>query len=67
MTATRGDLLELAGTYHALPPELRHVTRSNLTVLSLLAPRPGVPDPRPERARVVDLLRRLEAGETDLP
>jgi len=67
MTSSPDDLRELATTYRALPPELRYAARSNLTILSLLAPRPGMPDPRPERARVLDLLRRLETGEADLP
>jgi hypothetical protein len=67
MTASPDDLRELDATYRSLGPELRHAARSNLTILSLLAPRPGMPDPRPERARVADLLRRLETGEPDLP
>jgi len=67
MTASLDDVLELDSTYRALAPELRYAARSNLTILSLMAPRPGMPDPRPERARIVDLLRRLESGEADLP
>lgn len=66
MTASPDDLQELDATYRGLRPELRHVARSNLTILSLMAPRPGMPDPRGERARVAALLRRLEAGEQDL-
>lgn len=54
------DLDELASTYQRLRPELRHVVRSNLTLLSLLGPRPGMPDPRSRRADVDALLRRLE-------
>jgi len=45
--------------------ELRHVVRSNLTILSLLGPRAGMPDPGPRRADVVALLHRLEAGDPD--
>lgn len=67
MTASADDVSELVTTYRALAPELRYAVRSNLTILSLLTPRPGMPDPGPERARVVDLLRRLESGEVDLP
>jgi hypothetical protein len=67
MTASPDDLQELDTTYRGLRPELRHVARSSLTLLSLMAPRPGMPDPRGERARVAELLRRLEAGEPDLP
>jgi len=66
MTASPGDLLELDTTYRSLGPELRHAARSNLTILSLMAPRRGMPDPRSERARVADLLRRLETGEAGL-
>jgi hypothetical protein len=67
MTATPDDLGELEATYRALRPELRHVVRSSLTLLSLMARRPGMPDPGGERARVAALLRRLETGESDLP
>ncbi|MDO8834726.1 MAG: hypothetical protein Q7V01_03985, partial [Vicinamibacterales bacterium] len=54
------DLDELAAAYRGLRPDLRHAARANLTVLSLLNPRPGMPDPRPRRAAVAALLRRLE-------
>lgn len=54
---------ELAGAYHRLRPELRHVVRSNLTLLSLLKPRPGMPDPGPRRGEVSALLHRLEPEE----
>jgi hypothetical protein len=67
MTASPDDLRELDVTYRGLRAELRHVVRSSLTLLSLTAPRPGMPDPRGERARVAELLRRLETGELDLP
>lgn len=59
-------LEELERAYRALRPELRHAVRSNLTILSLLGPRAGMPDPAPRRADVVALLRRLEAGDPDL-
>jgi hypothetical protein len=62
-----GDLDEIVGAYAALRPELRHVVRSNLTILSLLAPRAGMPDPVPRREQVAALLRRLEAGVPELP
>jgi len=63
MTAGPADLDELDSLYRALRPELRHVVRSNLTVLSLLEPADGMPDPRPQRATVASLLRRLEEVE----
>ncbi len=67
MTAGPADLDELDDTYRRLRPELRHAVRSNLTVLSLLEPRAGMPDPRPRRPAVAALLHRLETGDGDLP
>ena len=64
--ANPNDLEELEQVYRRLRPELRHTVRSNLTVLSILGPRDGMPDPRPRRAEVAALLRRLETGEPDL-
>jgi len=43
-----------------LRAEHRYAIRSSLTVLSLMEPHAGVPDPRPHRARVAALLRALE-------
>lgn len=67
LMATTGpaDVDELVSAYRGLRPELRHVVRSNLTILSLLQPRPGMPDPRPWRADVAKLLSRLEAEGAD--
>lgn len=61
------DVDETETLYRRLRPELRHAVRSNLTILSLIAPRAGMPDPRPRRAEVAALLRRLEAGEPEAP
>lgn len=66
-TAGPGALDELESGYRRLSPELRHAARSNLTILSLLEPRAGMPDPRPRRADVAGLLQRLEAAGSDLP
>jgi hypothetical protein len=60
------DLDELEAAHRRLRPELRHTVRSNLTLLSLIEPKSGMPDPRPRRAAVATLLRRLEAGDRDL-
>ena len=65
-TADSADLDEFAAAHRSLRPELRHAVRSNLTLLSLIEPRPGMLDPRPRRADVAALLRRLEAGDRDL-
>lgn len=43
----------------SLPPELRHAVRSNLTILSLLGPRPSMPDPRVVRGAIARLLAQL--------
>jgi hypothetical protein len=66
MTADVADLDELDSAYRRLRPELRHAVRSNLTLLSLVEPRTGMPDPRPRRASVAALLRRLDAIEGGL-
>ena len=64
--ADANDVDELDAAYRALPAELGHAVRSNLTMLSLLEPRAGMPDPRPRRADVATLLRRLEGpGRSD--
>lgn len=60
-TSAPEDIDELESLYGRLRPELRHAVRSNLTILSLLAPRSGMPDPQARRAEVAVLLRRLEA------
>jgi hypothetical protein len=64
-TSTPGDVDELEGLYRRLRPELRHAVRSSLTMLSLLAPRSGMPDPQPRRAAVAALLRRLETADPE--
>jgi hypothetical protein len=61
--ATARDLDELDEAYRALRPELRHAARSNLSILSLMAARPGMPDPAPHRGRLARLLERLERVE----
>jgi hypothetical protein len=66
-TSAPEDLDELEGLYGSLRPELRHAVRSNLTVLSLLAPRSGMPDPLPRRAEVNALLERLTAADAEGP
>ena len=66
-TAGPEDHQEIERVYRRLRPELRHSVRSNLTILSLLASRPGMPDPQPRRADLASMLRRLEAGDPDLP
>jgi hypothetical protein len=57
MTADDLDQIDLA--YRTLSIELRHQVRSNLSILSLLDARPGMPDPRPQRLLVDGLLQRL--------
>jgi hypothetical protein len=56
------DVAELDALYRGLRPELQQAIRANLTILSLMGPRPEMPDPRPRRAEITALLRRLEAS-----
>lgn len=60
LVATEDDLIEAERSCNGLTLELQYAVRSNLTILSLMDPHPGMPDPRPERARVAELLKRLE-------
>jgi hypothetical protein len=60
MVAAESDLDELAERCARLAPDLRLAVRSNLTVLSLMRARPGMPDPEPNRARIAALLDRIE-------
>ena len=62
MMASPADLDDLARTFARLRPDIQHAVRSNLTILSLLGSRAGMPDPGPRRAEIAALLRRLEAG-----
>jgi hypothetical protein len=63
LTAQASDLTEVESVYATLAADLRYLVRSNLSLLSLLEPRPGMPDPRPHRAIVATLLDRLERSE----
>lgn len=58
------DLEDLVSSYRLLRADLRHAIRSNLTILSLLEAREGMPDPRLHRHTVSELLGRLDAAET---
>lgn len=60
ITSTAADLEELAQAFWELSAELQHAVRSSLTVLSLMAPHAGMPDPRPLRQTVARLLARLD-------
>ena len=57
------DLAEIETLYQGLSPELRYTARSGLSTLSLLEPRPSMPDPTLHRLRVAELLARLERTE----
>ncbi len=59
-TMMPADLDQLERAYLRLPTELRHQVRSNLSILSLLDARPGMPDPHLHRPAIDALLRRLE-------
>jgi len=66
MHAGAEDLRQLAGAYASLPEELRHAVRVNVTLLSLLEPVSGMPDPRAQRERVHEFLRLIEGAEAGL-
>lgn len=53
------EIDQLERLHRTLSAELRHQVRSNLSILSLLDARPGMPDPRPQRLVVDALLKRL--------
>jgi hypothetical protein len=56
---TDDEIEELLTQCEALVPVLRHAVRSNLTILSLMPGRSGMPDPASQRARVSQFLDRL--------
>lgn len=60
LVSSPGDLDELEDVYRTLTPDLRRTVLSNLTVLSLLEARLGMPDPGPHREAVASVRRRLE-------
>jgi len=61
--ATPADLEECTASYGRLEAHQRHAVRANLSTLSLMEPVGGMPDPRPHRAKMAALLRRLERSE----
>jgi hypothetical protein len=63
VTCDDGDLREMAQLYRDLQPEDRYAVRSGLSTLSLLAPRPQMPDPVPHRGLIARILAALEQGE----
>jgi hypothetical protein len=60
LVAEARDVDELVEEYRLLPAELRYNVRSNLTLLSLMGPVEGMPDPLAHRRRVAELLARME-------
>lgn len=60
LVARAANLEELDDAYRRLRPEFQYAVRSNLTVLSLVGAREGMPDPAPRRSAVAALLGRLE-------
>ncbi len=63
----KSDFEELEEQFAELPAELRYAVRSNLTVLSLMQGMDGMPDPKDQRARIAELLARLEELEVESP
>lgn len=65
VTAGPADLDEMVTRVESLPAESRHTVRSGLTLLSLVEPRAGMPDPAPFRAQIARLLARIERRTLD--
>lgn len=63
--ASPSDLDEMVARAGGLRSESRHTVRSSLTLLSLIEPRDGMPDPSPLRAQVAQLLARIEGSTPD--
>ena len=61
ITAQPRDIDQIVTEYATLSADLRYAVRSSLTVMSLMRRHVRMPDPELERARVINLLRRLEA------
>jgi hypothetical protein len=59
-TASSGDLIEAVSVARGLSAESRHAICSNLTLLSLMDARPGMPDPAACRPQVRRLLAEIE-------
>lgn len=64
-TAGPADLDEMVTRTGSLSADSRHAVRSGLTLLSLMEPRAGMPDPLPAREQITRLLARLEESTTD--
>ncbi len=62
METRAADLEELVSVVGSLSAESRHAVRSSLTVLSLMEPHPGMPDPALVRHLVTRLLTALEVN-----
>lgn len=61
--AEEEELAEVFELYRTLGAEVCHAVRAGATMLSLLGPRPGMPDPRLQRQRVARFLARLDDME----
>jgi hypothetical protein len=64
-TVGPADLDDMVSTVRDLSAEARHAVRSGLTLLSLLEPHAGMPDPTPFRAQIMQLLARMEEATLD--
>lgn len=59
LVARDADLVELVDLHRTLPADMKDAVVSNLTVLSLMAGVPQMPDPARHREIVARLLERL--------
>lgn len=62
MFSSEAELAEARRVLTELPVEARHAVRTNLGILALLPPRPGVPDPTSHRELVARFLASLGDG-----
>lgn len=67
LVASDADIEEAARIFSCITPELQQAARNNLSLLSLLEPRTGMPDPRLHRRKTSALLARLEAAMRKTP
>jgi hypothetical protein len=61
-TSSAREIEDFLGLCARLPKELGAVVQSNLSILSLIEPHAGMPDPGPMRRRIASLLERLQGA-----
>lgn len=62
-TAANSELEDFLRLCARLPKDLCTLVQSNLSILSLMEPHPGMPDPEPVRRQIASLLQRLQRDQ----